>query len=111
MHWFELVIILFLSALAWLWFDSVRARETAVRSATSACRAAHRQFLDDTVAIARLRLARDDAGRLLLERTYRFEFSDTGNNRRPGQIRLLGQEIVALQLPDWPGNDADPPAA
>ena len=109
MPWFELVGILILGGLAWLWFDSLKARETAVRHAASACRTAHLQLLDDTVAITRFRFARDEDGRLLPERTYRFEYSDTGDNRRPGRILMLGQQILALESDDLPGNHADDP--
>ena len=109
MLWFELVGILILGGLAWLWFDSIKARETAVRNAAGTCRAAHLQLLDDTVAITRFRFARDEDGRLLPERTYRFEFSDTGDNRRPGRILMLGQQILALEIDDLPGNHADDP--
>ena len=31
-----------------------------------------------------MRLARDDEGQLQISRTYTFEFSETGNNRRQG---------------------------
>ena len=45
-----------------------------------------------------LRPARDDDGRLRLERTYAFEFSDTGNNRRQGVIITFGSELADVQL-------------
>lgn len=109
MPWFELVGILILGGLAWLWFDSIKARETAVRHVANACRAAHLQLLDDTVAITRFRLVRDEEGRLLPERTYRFEYSNTGDNRCPGRILMLGQQIVTLEMDDLPGNHADNP--
>ena len=50
------------------------------------------------MSFARLRLARDGEGRVKLRRTYTFEFSDTGNNRRHGAIALLGGELEDLQL-------------
>ena len=56
------------------------------------------QFLDETVAFVKLRPARDDEGRLRLRRTYAFEFSDTGNNRRQGVIVTLGKDLAELQL-------------
>ena len=31
-----------------------------------------------------------------LRRTYGFEFSDTGNNRRSGSIVMLGGEVESL---------------
>ena len=56
------------------------------------------QFLDDTVSVSRVRLGRDDEGQLKIARTYTFEFSDTGNNRRHGAIVMLGGELQDLQL-------------
>ncbi len=81
-----------------LWLDSLRARERAVRAGKSACERYDLQLLDDTVSFTRLRLARDDEGQLKIARTYSFEFSDTGNNRRRGAIVMLGGELQDLQL-------------
>lgn len=93
-----------LSALAaaigatWFWVDSLRARERAVAAGQSACRRYGLQFLDETVAFVRLRAARDGDGRLRLRRTYAFEFSDTGDNRRRGEIVTLGGELADVRL-------------
>ncbi|HKI65340.1 MAG TPA: DUF3301 domain-containing protein [Burkholderiales bacterium] len=93
-----------LSALAvaagatWFWIDSLRARERAVRAGRAECGRHGLQFLDETVAIVKLRPARDDQGRLRLRRTYAFEFSDTGNNRRQGVIVTLGGQLADVQL-------------
>jgi hypothetical protein len=81
-----------------LWADSLRARERAVAAGREACRRYGVQLLDDTVACVRLRLARDDEGRLRLRRTYAFEFSETGDNRRHGAIVMLGAQLEDLQL-------------
>jgi hypothetical protein len=83
---------------ALLWADSLRARERAVTAGRSACERYSLQFLDDTVSFARLRLARGEDGQLKIARTYTFEFSDTGNNRRHGAIVMLGGEMQDLQL-------------
>ena len=85
-----------------LWADSLRARERAVAAGRAACARYGVQLLDDTVAFARLRLGRDDGGRLRLRRTYLFEFSDTGNNRRHGAIVMLGGHLEDLQLEPYP---------
>jgi hypothetical protein len=81
-----------------LWTDSLRARERAVQAGRSACERYQLQFLDDTVSFARIRLARNEDGELRLARTYVFEFSDTGNNRRHGAIVMLGGELQDLHL-------------
>lgn len=85
-----------------LWVDSLRAREHAVVAGRAACARYGLQLLDDTVAFTRLRLARDEDGRLRLKRTYVFEFSDTGNNRRHGAIVMLGAQLQDLQLEPYP---------
>jgi hypothetical protein len=87
---------------AYFWIDSLRARERAVAVGRAACRRYGVQLLDDTVACAQLRLARDDEGHLQLRRTYAFEFSDTGNNRRHGAIVMLGAMLADLQLEPYP---------
>ena len=81
-----------------LWVDSLRAREHAVQAGRSACERYQLQFLDDTVSFARIRLARNEDGELRIARTYLFEFSDTGNNRRHGAIVMLGGELQDLHL-------------
>jgi len=90
------IVVILLGAL--LWADSLRARERAVRAGREACKRYGLQFLDDTVSFARLRLARDDEGRLKLARTYTFEFTETGNTRRHGAIVMLGQDLRDIQL-------------
>ena len=99
--WELAALVLFAAALA-LWMDSLKVRERAVAAGQAACARYGLQFLDETVAFTRLRLARDDEGRLRLRRTYAFEFSDTGNNRRAGAIVMLGARVEDLQLEPYP---------
>ncbi|MGH8723395.1 MAG: DUF3301 domain-containing protein [Burkholderiales bacterium] len=90
--------IVLIAAGIFLWLDSLRARERAVHAGREACERHDLQFLDDTVSFARIRLARDEDGQLRIARTYTFEFSDTGNNRRHGAIVMLGGELRDLQM-------------
>lgn len=92
----ELSTLLILAALVWLWFDSMRARERALALGKRACARDGLMFLDETVECVALGFARDDYGRMRLRRTYGFEFSDTGNNRRSGSIVMLGGEVESL---------------
>ena len=94
----DIAAIVLVAAGIFFWIDSLRARERAVEAGRSACKRYSLQFLDDTVSFSRLRLGRDDEGQLKLARTYTFEFSDTGNNRRRGAIVMLGGELQDLQL-------------
>ena len=94
----ELILLAFFAALAWLWWDSMQAREAAVAAARAACLAEGLLFLDDTVGIAAIKPARDADGRLLLQRAYDFEFSDTGDNRVKGGVVMLGRRVMLLNL-------------
>lgn len=87
-----------LAALAWLWYDSMRARERAVAAGQAACARERLQFLDETVECTSVRLARNAAGRLQLRRVYRFEFSDDGSRRRSGGIVMLSGEVESLTM-------------
>ncbi len=94
----ELCALALLTALGWLWYDSLHVREAAVRAAREACNAEGLLFLDDTVSIASLKLARDDEGLLCLQRAYDFEYSDTGNNRVQGGVVMLGKRVTLLNV-------------
>lgn len=94
----ELIGLAAIAAIAWLIWDSLRAREAAVAESRRACAAEGFLFLDDTVAIESLRPVRDSDGQLRLRRVYGFEYSDTGNNREKGTVILIGGAVVLLRL-------------
>jgi hypothetical protein len=80
----------------WFWQSSLGARERANRAAVEACARMHLQFLDGTVAFARLGIARNHRGRISLRRTYVFDYTATSIERRQGFIVLLGDQIESL---------------
>jgi len=82
----------------WVLWDTLKARETANAAMRAACAERGFLFLDDTVSLRSVRPARDDDGHVRLQRVYRFQYSDTGHNRRDGSITLLGETVVALNL-------------
>jgi hypothetical protein len=94
----ELAGLAAVAAVAWFLWDSLTAREAANVELREACRAQGLLFLDDTVALDRIRLARDGDGRMKLRRVYRFEYSDTGHDRRRGHVTLLGSTIERVDL-------------
>jgi len=95
---FELVSLLVIGGVAWLWYDSLKARDSAIAAARTACTSEGLLLLDDTVAIAGLKPTRDGDGRLGLRRVYDFEYSDTGNNRRNGSIVLQGHRVMIVNI-------------
>ena len=107
----EAFALLVLAAVTAFWVDSLRAREAALVAGRAACERYDLLLLDDTVAMTRLRLARNEEGRLRVVRAYGFEFSDTGNNRRRGSISLVGSraEDVAFEPYETRANELPPP--
>lgn len=81
-----------------LFLDGLRVREAAIRIAREACREQGLQFLDYTVQSVRTRFGRDATGHARLRRTYLFEFSDDGVDRRSGSVVMLGNALESLQL-------------
>ncbi len=94
----SLLLLLAVGALFWFWLHSIHILELAREAGRQACTRAGLQFLDDTVASTRLELARDRNGRRILRRTYRFEFSETGNTRKEGEVVMLGARVEAVTM-------------
>jgi len=104
----EIGLLAVLGALAWYWYAGMQVREQAVAVGRRTCSDAGLQLLDESVALSRTRFARNSSGQLVFQRDYRFEFSDTGNNRLPGLIRMLGERVEWVSLDgEWrPGHVA-----
>ncbi|MDZ4202426.1 MAG: DUF3301 domain-containing protein [Gallionella sp.] len=93
-----MILLLTLAALGWFWLNSLRILEAARAAAKQACRQAEVQFLDDTVARSGIAITRTASGQRALRRTYRFEFSETGDTRLDGQVVMLGDRIESLTM-------------
>jgi Protein of unknown function (DUF3301) len=91
-----LIGILCAAAFVWFWQNSLSAREHANRAAIDACTRMNLQFLDGTVAFARLRLARNDRGQISLRRTYIFDYTATSIERHQGFVVLLGLSVESI---------------
>jgi hypothetical protein len=105
MNW-ELAGVLVLLLAGWFWWDSIQKRELAVQAVRQVCQRAGVQLLDDSVSLGRIRLARDQNQRVTFSRDFNFEYSDTGDNRMPGRVYLLGNRILDIQLIQTSAPDA-----
>src|SRR5688572_28797840 len=94
----EWIVVLLLVALGWFWLASLKVRDAAMKAARVACESESLLLLDDTVAIRAIKTARDEEGHLRLQRTYDFEYSDTGDNRRKGSVVMLGTQVVVFNV-------------
>lgn len=87
--------ILVLMLIAWIWLDAARAREFATVLARRHCERRGLQFLDETVALARMGLRWTREG-LRVRRMYRFDFSLEGTGRRFGYILMIGARLESV---------------
>jgi hypothetical protein len=93
LSWTTLVFLIVAAAVAWFWQDSLTARERANAAAIEACERLGLQFLDGTVAFARLGWTRGTSGRLTLRRTYVFDYTATSIDRLQGFVVLSGHRV------------------
>lgn len=92
------LIVALLVLLPWFWYHNLRIRENAIRHAQQTCRREGYQLLDETVSLQAMRPCRNRHGRMALQRTYRFEYSECNTDRKQGFIIMLGAEMVTLGL-------------
>ena len=96
--WLELFSLLGLVLVAIYWSDALRSLDNARVAGRRACDDAGVQFLDDSVALTRLRVRRDARGSPGFWREYRFEFSTDGTDRHPGHVIVHGRQTLQLSL-------------
>ena len=96
LSWTALAFLLLAVAIAWFWQDSLAARERANAAAIEACERLSLQFLDGTVAFARIALTRADGGRLALRRTYVFDYTANSIERLQGFVVLRGHRVETV---------------
>ncbi len=95
-----LLILLIVVVLGWAFWSSARAAaERAEEAGRDACNAAGVQWLDQTVHANGLRLRRGEDGRLGFERSFRFEYSEDGQDRHVGRLVIRGDRLVAFSGP------------
>lgn len=96
----SVILLMIAGALAYAWWNASRAAtEHAIEIGREACRAAGVQLLDQTVHAVGLRLRRRQDGRLGLERSFHFEYSDDGVERHRGRMVFHGSRLVSFSGP------------
>ena len=92
------IVLIILGVLIWVWWDGLGAKEIAHGKARELCRSADVLFLDDSVALRRLRLCRHRKGHMGLYRRFCFEFTSDGEQRYQGSIDMLSSEILQTHM-------------
>lgn len=94
----ELLVVIALVAVVTYWLRAMQAKELARHEGRKRCQGLGLMFLDDTVVLKKLRLSRDQSGRMAIWRQYQFEFSSDGSQRYRGEIMLLGKELEHIVM-------------
>lgn len=93
-----LTFLFALAILVWFWQNSLRFREYAIHKCKISCRSMDLQLLDETVALHKVRITRDNRNQVKLLRRYHFEFSIDGHDRYIGSVTFIGQGVDHIQL-------------
>ena len=95
-----MLILMIAVVAAFFLFSAARgAAERAAEIGRDACQAAGVQWLDQSVHATGMRLRRREDGWLGIERSFRFEYSEDGQDRHVGRVVLLGERLVGFSGP------------
>ena len=95
----QLLLVLALLAVLGFWWSSLKARELAVTTAKMQCQRQTVQFLDQTVAVSRIKPIRLNSGSIGWQRHYRFEFTDDGAHRDTAFLTVQGGRVTLVRFP------------
>jgi len=84
-----------------LWWRARGIKDAAYRATRRHCEQLDLQLLDESLVLHSLRIRRGGNGVPILQRSYRFEFSSTGDERYTGTTLLRGRRIVRIEIPPY----------
>ena len=94
----SIFLLLLIVVLVLLWQASQRSRDTAIATARQTCQQQGLQFLDGTAALEGIKPYFTSADGPGLQRTYTFDYSEDGIERRTGCIILRNTRVSAVLL-------------
>lgn len=100
----DFITLIILTFIIFYWLDAIRAKEIAIHQSSAACKKVLVEFLDETVAIKKVRLRRNNRGQIAIYREYQFEFTSTGQYRYKGIVRLLGKYLLDVEMEPYQMN-------
>lgn len=94
----RLLFLALLAGVAWFWWHSMQARETARQAARRECERFGLTLIDDTVERIHIGLGRAMRGGTTIMRIYEFEFTPNGARRYKGLIRMRGTHVEDIKM-------------
>ncbi len=98
MELFDLLLLCLLVLFCLYWQSAQKVKEQALQAALRHCEKMDVQLLDSNVYLRALWLKRDDRGVIRLWRGFMFEFSTAGDRRYRGEVAMLGNKILSVEL-------------
>ena len=80
------------------WYEIFKTRERVIIHCQRVCKEARLQMLDQTVSVSAFRLAINRGIIPDLVRTYRFEYSISGDERLPGYVDMVNNRISSVRF-------------
>lgn len=99
-----LITLIIIAVFIWFWQSSMRAKELAIAASKKACLKRNLQFLDETTDFKKIRLKRNESGKVCFLRCYNFDYYD-GENRSTSVITIFDNKVIDIDLPPLPANN------
>ncbi len=94
----DLIIIMCLTLVIWFWLDSMKINESARIFGAKICRKNNVQFLDETVHLSSMKIAKNKYGQIKIIRKYKFEFTNSEYHRYNGELILAGRQLQSSYM-------------
>ena len=92
----SLALLLLIVVLVWFWQVSLQCRDIAIVTARETCKRQGVQFLDGTASLQTIRLYFKRGSGPGIKRTYTFDYSEDGIERRTGCIIMHNAQISSV---------------
>ncbi len=94
----DVVVILILCVLAWLWWLDRGFKQSAYLKCKHYCDNANVTLLDENIHIKKIGLRKNSKGQWVIYRCFRFEFTSTYEQRYEGSMETLGKNVINIKL-------------
>jgi hypothetical protein len=95
---FDLLLLGLTATALSFWWNTLGIKPIALNAAQRHCDEMGVQLLDEGIILHRFKLKRDRYGPMRVWRSFRFEFSTTGDARYHGRVDVLGRRVVNVHL-------------
>ncbi len=94
----DIVLISLLLLAYWYWQKAQSVKAIALQATKARCTALEVLMLDDYVALCRMGIKRNAAGKWRVYRCYAFEFASIGDERYNGICTVLDDRVQSIDM-------------